>query len=216
MTTPLPHVILGAGGHAKVMVGLLHRLGLPVLGLTDADSARHGACVLGAPIMGDDHWAAALDPAGVLLVNGIGSAGVPKLRAKVFQAFKDRGFRFATLVDPQAVVGEDVVLGEGCQVVATAVLNPSARVGVNTIINTGAVIEHDCVVGSHCHISPRAVMCGGSRLGDLVHLGAAAAVIPGIVVGSAVVVGAGAAVVENLADGVVAVGVPARTRLENS
>ena len=207
-----PVIVIGAGGHAKVVVATLLRLGRTILGLADAEPERSGTTVLGVPVRGDDAWVLSHPAGSVDLALGLASVGLPKGRRAVFERFSAAGYRFATLVDPSAVIGPEVTLGEGAQVMAGAVVQPSTTLGVNALVNTGAAIDHDCVVGDHCHRAPGCVVSGFTRIGAGSHLGTGAVVIQGIVIGAGVVVAAGAVVVEAVADGAVVMGNPARAR----
>lgn len=206
----LPLLVLGAGGHAKVLVGALKRSGARLLGLVDPDPERHGALVLGVAVLGGDEVVHRHPPGTVLLVNGLGSVGSLMPRAALYQRFHTLGYRFARVIDPAAVISEDVTLGEGCQLLAGAIIQPGAVIGDDTIVNTGARIDHDTVIGSHCHIAPAAVLSGGVVIENLVHIGTGAAIRQGIRVGAGAVVGLGAAVVAEVPAGAVVAGVPAK------
>lgn len=206
----LPIVILGAGGHAKVLAEALRAAGATVLGLTDADPAKCGTAVLGFSVLGSDAALERYDPANIQLVNGIGSVGRTTKRTTLFEAFKARGFTFATVVHPAAVVAADVVLGEGVQVMAGTIVQPGTTVGGNSILNTGAVIDHDCAIGDHVHIAPGVMLSGGVSIGRSSHIGTGATVVQGICIGGNCLVAAGAVVVRNVPDGVAVSGVPAK------
>jgi sugar O-acyltransferase (sialic acid O-acetyltransferase NeuD family) len=205
-----PLLIIGAGGHAKVVLSALKRAGEQVAGLIDANAALHGASVLGVPVLGGDDEVLRRPPAEVRLVNGIGSTGRPLKRKEVFERFKNKGYAFVAVVDPTAILAEEVELAEGAQVLAGAVLQPGARIGMNSIVNTRASVDHDAKVGAHVHIAPGAVLSGSVVVGDLAHIGTGAALKQGIRIGTGAVVGIGAAVTRDItADSTVA-GVPAR------
>jgi UDP-perosamine 4-acetyltransferase len=206
-------LVLGAGGQGKVLVELmLRRGGLKPVGVLEAEASRKGQDVLGVPVIGDDSALADFDPAGVVLVNGVGSTRSTAARRELFMRCKNMGFRFATLIHPSAIVADDAVLGEGVQVLAGAIINAGARIGEDSIINTAVVVEHDCRIGAHVHVASGAVLAGGVVLKDGVHVGAGATVIQGITVGERTVIGAGAVVIRDLGQDTVAVGVPARAR----
>ncbi|MGE5505910.1 MAG: acetyltransferase [Actinomycetota bacterium] len=207
-----PVVVIGAGGHAKVVIETLRAAGQQVTAALDADPARHGTLVHGVPIAGGDEWLDGRDAASVLLANGIGSTGKPGPRARVFDALKGKGFAFVTVVHPAAVLASDVVLEEGAQVMAGAVLQVGCRIGANAVVNTGAVVDHDCLIGRHAHVAPGAVLSGSVVVGEGAHIGTGAAVIQGVSIGAGAVVGAGAAVVADVPAQALAVGVPARAR----
>ncbi len=210
MSDPLPVIVLGAGGHARVVVDVLDCLGLEVLGCVDP--VAPAAMPAGLVYLGGDEEVLARDPAAVCLANGVGSIGRPTARVRLFARFKDRGYRFATVVHPAAVLAAGVELGEGVQVMARAVIQPGCRLGDDVIVNTGAVVDHDCRLGPHVHVAPGAVLSGGVTVGPEAHVGTGAAVIQGVMLGARCVVGAGAAVVADVPAEATVVGVPARIR----
>lgn len=208
----LPVLIVGGGGHAKVLVEALHLRSVTILGITDIDPARFGTDVLGVRVIGNDDAAEAYTPESLRLVNGIGSVRMPEARAAMFEKFKRRGFTFTTVIHPSAVIAADVALGEGVQVMAGAVIQTGSRIGMNSIINTNASVDHDCIIGDHVHLSPGVTVSGGVRIDDVVHIGAGATVIQGVKIGKNSMVGAGSVVVHDVPDGAEFFGVPARKR----
>lgn len=205
-----PVIVLGAGGHAKVLIAILKRLDAAIIGATDADPKLAGATIMGVPVLGDDSAITAHVPTSVLLVNGLGTVKSTAVRRGVFERFIARGYRFATVVDPLALIVGPVEVGEGAQILAGAVVQPDAVVGANAIINTRASIDHDCRIGAHVHVAPGATLSGGVHVGEGAHIGTGAAVIQNMRIGTASIVGAGAAVVTDIPDGATAMGVPAR------
>lgn len=203
-------LIVGGGGHAKVLVEALLANAAIIAGIMDADSALLGKQVLGVPVLGDDQLLDEYPTDAVRLVNGIGSTGLPVGRRGIFERFTARGFGFATVVHPSAVIASDAELGEGAQVMAGAVLQPGCRIGANVIINTRASVDHDCIIGDHTHIAPGVTLSGGVSIGAGCHVGTGATVIQGITIGAGSVVGAGAVVTKDVAAGVTVVGVPAK------
>ena len=205
-----PVIVIGSGGHAKVVIEALLRAGRAVIGRTDCDPARGVTVIRGVPFLGNDEALTAHDPAMVELANGIGSTGDPARRIAVFETFRARGFRFARVVHPSAIVPTDTQIGEGAQIMAGVIIQPGCRVGVNAILNTGARIDHDCDIGEHVHIAPGAILCGEISIGARSHIGAGTVVVQTVSVGAGCLVAAGAVVVDALADGTRAAGIPAR------
>ncbi len=201
--------VYGAGGHGKVVADILLASGKAVVtGFVDDDPALQGAQVLGLPVVGNDDWLRAQAHAGPIAVAlGIGAN---QARRKVAESCQAAGIEILTPIHPAATVARSVKLGRGTVVMAEAVLNADARVGLGVIVNTGAVVEHDVVIGDYAHLSPNSAMGGASSMGELSHLGLGASVLPGIKIGSGATVGAGAVVTRNVPNRVVVVGVPAR------
>lgn len=206
----LPILIVGGGGHAKVLIEAIRLRTMTILGIIDADPSKIGTEVSGIRVIGDDKEISGYKPETLLLVNGIGSVRLPKTRADVFKKFKAKGFTFATIIHPSAVVASDVVLGEGVQIMACAVIQPGSRIGMNTIVNTMASVDHDCIIGDHVHLSPSVTLSGTVRVGDGVHIGTGTTVIQGIAIGRNSLIGAGSVVLTDLPDDVEVAGVPAK------
>lgn len=209
----LPLVILGAGGHAKVLLSLAQASGLNVFGVCDPELAQQGSDQWrGVRVLGGDEALDAMDPASVGLINGIGQLVGSTGRRKIFERFKAKGFRFPALVHPAAWVDVSAVLNEGVQVMAGAVIQADATVGSNSIINTGASLDHDCYLGVHVHVAPGATLCGNVRVQDRAFIASGATVIQGLTVGEESVVGAGAVLVRDLAARLTLIGPAARNK----
>ena len=206
----LPVIVLGAGGHAKVLINALLESSAVIAGVLDPAPELAGTFVLGVPVLGNDSIATEFPPSEALLVNGLGSVGTPAKRRQLYDKFKALGYGFATVVHPSAIVAADVVLGEGAQVMAGSIIQPGSSIGCNAIINTRASIDHDCIVGNHVHIAPGATLSGGISVGEATHIGTGATVIQGINIGSNAVVAAGAVVVKDVHARTKVRGVPAR------
>jgi len=204
----LPLILLGAGGHARVLLSTVLQLGQQVVGVADPDHAQ--AARLGIPYLGGDDSVLGFDPAEVLLINGVGSVASIANRLNVYESFRKRGYRFASVIHPAAIIASEVELAEGVQIMAGAILQTGSVVAEDCIINTGARIDHDCVMDAHAHVAPGAVLSGGVHVGARAHVGAGATVIQGVHIASDAIVGAGAVVLSDVPESCTVVGVPAR------
>lgn len=207
-----PLILLGAGGHARVLIETLHLTDdYAVSGLLDPRTDLHGTQILGVPILGDDSELASLYRQGIRhALIALGSVGKATPRAQIFARVEAAGFTCINLVHPRASVSPSATLGAGTVVLNGAIVGAGATLGANVIVNTAAVIEHDCVVGDHTHIATRACLTGGVTVGANAHIGANAVIRQGISIGAGAVVGAGSAVVRDVEPGITVVGVPAR------
>lgn len=202
-----PLILVGSGGHARVLLSTLLLLGARVLGVVDPDKAR--AERLGVSYLGDDDTIS-FDPGEVFLVNGVGSVASIENRLRVFESFRRRGYRFASVIHPGAIIAPEAALSSGVQVMAGSILQTGCVVEENCVINTGARVDHDCVIHAHAHIAPGAVLSGNVHVGTRAHVGAGATVIQGVQIGSDSIVGAGAVVLSNVPESCTVVGIPAR------
>jgi len=203
-----PAIIVCGGGHARVLLDTLRLLDWVVQGYADRNETALSS--KGIAYLGTDAAIEKLDPAQVILVNGLGSVKSTEARRAIFERFRQTSFRFASFVPPGPIVAQDCVLHEGTQVLAGAIVQPDSEIGENSILNTGCRIDHDGRIGRHVHIAPGVTLSGAVHVGDGAHVGTGAVVIQGINIGQHAVVGAGAVVTRDVKDHVVVVGVPAR------
>ena len=209
-----PVIIIGAGGHGKVLLDALLDMGIQVIGFLDNDAALQGKEIFGIPILGKDEEIVRYQSDEVKLVNGIGSVGVATLRRSVYEKFKAQGFYFRQVIHPFAVISQRAVLEEGVQVMAGAVINIGSRIGEDTIINTRASVDHDCRIGRHVHIAPGCTLSGGVSVGDETLIGTGSSVIQGISIGQRCLIGAGGNVLRDVPDNGKGYGWPFHMRLD--
>jgi len=197
-----PVIIMGTGGHAKVVTDALKLSGKEILGFVTPD-LQAGAEFCGRKILGDDESIKHYLPDEVELVNGVGSLPRKNIRWQLADKMRKQGYRFASVVHPDAVVASDVNLDKGVQIMAGVVIQPSTKIGQDSIINTGALIDHDCKIAENCHLAPGVVCSGGVIIGSNTHLGTGTIVMEYRTIGSNCAVAAGSVVFENISDGVI-------------
>jgi len=207
-----PLIIIGAGGHGKVLIDALKLLGAPIRGISEHNPALVNTELLGIPVICTDAELKKYPPGSVTLVNGIGGVKDTALRREIFIRFKKWGFSFSQVLHPAAIISADTLLAEGVQVMAGAVIQAGVKVAENAIINTRTSVDHDCRIGSHVHLAPGVTVCGNVEIGDSVHVGSGATIIQGIVIGSHCLIGAGTLVHKNVPPGSTILGVPGRIK----
>lgn len=187
-----PLFVIGAGGHAKVVLDALPLGEAGSIILVDDDPARVGELIMGHRIVGP---AAEVDISARPFHVAIGANAS---RRRLQLAYAAARARPHSIVHPGACVARDTVIGDGSFVAAQSVIAPAARVGMGVIINHGAVVDHDCVVGNFAHIAPNATLGGGVRVGDDVLIGAGATILPGRRIGDGAIVAAGATIARDV------------------
>lgn len=189
-------LLVGAGGQGMAAASVARAAGFRVKGWLDDEKQRDH--ILG-PVRDVERWAK-----GCVLFLAVGD----NLARAALSAQLGKGYEYACLVHPTAVVSPGAVVGEGSIVMPFAFVGPGARIGRHCIVNTAAVVEHGCRVGDFSHICPNAALGGNVYVGGLCQVGIGASVRNGVCLGDRCVVGAGAAVVCDLPEGVFG-GVPA-------
>lgn len=203
-------VVVGGGGHGKVVIGLARKAGYSVRGYVDPEDRGE---VLGAPWLGDDEVLPSLlaSSSGCSAALGLGKVDAAShYRLELLEKLRGLGFCLPAIVSPDAVVNEAVQLGEGAVVMDGAVVNAGASVGSGCILNSNCTVEHDCSLGDNVHIAPGATLSGAVGIGDHSMVGTGAIVIQEVRITAGCLVGAGAVAVRDLEQPATYVGNPAR------
>lgn len=127
-----------------------------------------------------------------------------------------------------AVILQDVVIGDLCNVGSGAEIGRGTKIGDRSRISSGVFLPPDSVVGSDVFIGPgaiftddkfpRTLQAGESYfaeppvVGDFASIGAGAVILPGVKIGSFARVAAGAIVTDDVGPHEMVRGEPARTR----
>lgn len=198
-------IVIGAGGHARVIADIIQQSGDVVLGFLD-DNVK--GAVMGLPVLGIIADALNYENKAVFVI-GIGDNRTRKLIAEQYH------LNWYTAIHPAAVIASDVLIKEGTVLMAGAIINTGTHIGKHCIVNTGAVVEHDNELADFVHISPHATLCGTVSVGEFTHIGAGATVINNLSVAHDSIAGAGSVVVNDIKEPGTYVGVPAR-KISNS
>lgn len=207
MSDARPLIIIGASGHALEIHFLAERLGLDIKGFLDDNADSWGSENFGSPVLGAiDLWTAHADCQFVIAV------GNPRVRRKIAEHMGSQGQpRFATLIDPAAIVGtREVAIGEGSVICAGAVLTTRISLGKHGLINRNANIGHESQMGDYVTIAPLAAVSGRVTLGDLVEVGTGACIRQGLAMAPGSMLGMGGVLLNNTEDNALVVGNPAR------
>ena len=202
--------VIGAGGHAKVVISTLQAAGFSVSGAFDDDSQKWGYQILGAPVLGPVEAAKEFTGKGSFVI-GVGDNARRKALAETLGDLE-----WGIVIHPRSYVHPSARLGPGTVVFAGAVIQPGTVLGGHCIVNTSATVDHDCRIESYVHLAPGVHLAGGVEVGEGAMVGIGSSVVPNIRIGRWTVVGAGAVVVRDLPSNVTAVGVPARVIRERA
>ena len=185
--------IVGAGGHAKVIIEIIEEMGGRIQNITDSNPKViellgykvTEQCLYNAPV--------------------IVAIGDNKLRKKAVQAIQHE---FGKAIHPKANISSRCKILEGTVIMAGSTINSNAFIGKHCIINTNASVDHDCKIGDFVHISPNASLGGNVTVGEGTQIGIGSSVIQGIQIGKWATVGAGSVIIKDVPDYAVVVGVP--------
>lgn len=203
-------LILGAGGHGRVVLDiLLQAAGGRVVGFLDNNADIHGRRVDGFPVLGaiDDLPDLAAEHAIDAVVVAIGDNGVRRGLARQVEA---AGIALASAVHPSATLARNATLGRNVVICAGVVVCAHCQIGDSVILNTGCIIDHQTMIGEGSHICPGVRIAGRVTVEPGAFVGIGATIVPKVTLGCESVVGAGAVVIEDVPALTTVVGVPAR------
>lgn len=196
-------IIIGAGGHGKVVADIAMKIGYERI--VFLDDAPIITC-MGLPVEGSvadvDKYLNDCD-----FFIAIGNL---EIRKKIHSLLKEKGAKVITLVHPNAVIGSQVKIGNGSVVMAGGIVNACATIGEGVIVNTNSSIDHDCNIGDFCHLAVGVNVAGTVEIGESCFLGAGCTVKNNVTVCNNCVIGAGAVVVKDIVKSGTYVGVPCK------
>lgn len=146
-------LIIGAGGHGKVVAETAEACGYTVSFLDDNSPEAVGT------LSELEKLAPQYDAVFVAIGNN-----------ETRKAITDRVGECITLIHPTAYVSPSASLGSGTFIAPHAAVNANVKIGRGCIISLGALIDHDAVIGDYTHIDVGVVCKSRSRVGNLIKL----------------------------------------------
>lgn len=197
---PKKVVIIGAGGHGRVIADIVTLSGDVVLGfLDDKDPSEFPNITILGKLTDIERFKQEAS-----FIVGIGNN---QLRKQIMETFDVDWY---TAIHPTAVITSDVVIGEGTAIMANAVINTGSKLGRGVIVNTAATVDHDNVLEDYVHASPGVHLGGTVHIGSETWIGIGAVVINNVDICEECVIGAGALVILPIMLKGVYIGVPAK------
>ncbi|MCO5385787.1 MAG: acetyltransferase [Desulfosporosinus sp.] len=148
-------IIIGMGGHSKVVTDIAMLNGYKILGYLDDKEP-----------VGDDRglYLGKIETLSRWVRDGVGfviAIGNNLVRKAIVEKYVGLELDYARLIHPATVIGSGVEILGGSVVMPGAIINADARIGRHVIVNTAAVVDHDCGVGDFVHVAQGAVLAGG-------------------------------------------------------
>lgn len=196
-------VVIGAGGHGKVVADIIKKSGDVMAGFLD-DNTQLPEFYAGFKILGTVEAYKTYRTS--TFVVAIGNSD---LRKKIVNQLKN--VKWYTAIHPSAVISDiDVSIAEGTVIMANAVINAGTKIGRHCIINSGAIVEHDNQIEDFVHISVGAKLAGNVHVGEGTWIGIGASISNNLFICSDCMLGAGSVAIKNINEAGTYVGVPVR------
>jgi sugar O-acyltransferase (sialic acid O-acetyltransferase NeuD family) len=205
-------IVVGSGGHAKVVIDILHEMNcFQIIGIT-SDSLEKGVVFSGYPVLGDDDYLKEISPDQYEIAVGLGGYRNNDLRTIVYQKIKSLGFNFVNAIHPSAIISKTAKFGEAIIVFPGVTINTDVSIGNNSIVATGSTIDHETKIGNNVLVSAGVTIGAYAELMDNSLLALGSKVISGVKIGRNAVVAAGAVVIHEVHDNDTVFGIPAKRK----
>ena len=205
--TNKPLLVIGPGGHARVVIDAALESGFTLRGIIDPAFSGEEEQILGIPVLGNAELLNDFDPELFDIAIAIGSN---QKREIWIQRVTSLGYNLPPIVHPTAIVSKHVNIGAGVFINAGVIINAMAKIGVGSIINTGATIDHDTSIGRAVHVGPGCRISGRVKVGAGTFIGTGSSIIDYINIGDEVMIGAGSVIIKDIESHATVVGVPGR------
>ncbi|NDK56219.1 acetyltransferase [Pontibacter fetidus] len=208
--------IFGAGGLGREVAMLIEqinskKLTWDLIGFFD-DGLATGDEVFGYKVIGnaDDlkkHKSA---------LSVVFAIGEPTIKQRIISVIHNPNLNYPVLIHPGAVLGKDVVIGEGTIIMAGNIITVNVKIGKHVLLSSACTVGHDVTLGACTAVMPGANISGNVEIGQCVYLGVGAKTIQQVKIGTNAIVGAGAVVINSIPPDCTAVGVPAKVIKKNN
>jgi sugar O-acyltransferase (sialic acid O-acetyltransferase NeuD family) len=197
-------IIIGGGGHAKVVISILKKIGkYKIIGYTDI---KNQGPILGIEYIGTDEEIINYNVS--MAVIGIGVLENFKIRYEIINNYIKKRFLFPSIISPYAVVNEGVSIGEGTVLMDGAIVNSGTSIGNFSIINTRSSVDHDCRIGDFVHIAPGVTLSGGVQIGNSSLIGIGSTVVQYKTIAENCIIGAGTVITKDCLESGKYAGIP--------
>jgi len=194
-------VLVGTNTLAAQTVDFIERYKLyEIIGFTVNEKYIKEPTFMGKPVFPVEHLEDYIDKDTVKLFCTVSWYNhLNRVRKKMFDELKEKGFTFANLISPHALVYTDDI-GEGNWIHDFAHIGHGVKIGNNNVFRMKCVIGHNCVIGNHNFFGVDSVTGGYGYYGDCCFTGLKALVFNRIAVGNRCVIGAGSILKSDLPD----------------
>lgn len=138
------------------------------------------------------------------------AVGEPSIRKRLFALAKKSGLRSCRLIESCGENSNTALYGDGVVIYPNSIVSNGVEIGNNVMIQFNSVVGHDIKISDHTVISSGVVIGGGVSIGSETFVGMGACIKEGLTIGSNSIIGMGSVVYNDVPNGVIVLGNPAR------
>lgn len=153
--------------------------------------------LFGLPVVPFESLAELFDPAEHHVYVATVYTQLNRLRTRLSQAAKQKGYKLASYISSRAFVWSNVTLGEHCFIFEDNTVQPFVKVGDNVVMWSGNHIGHHSTIRDNCFISSHVVISGFVDVGANCFLGVNATIVNDVTIGNDCWVGPGCIIVKD-------------------
>jgi len=165
-------LIVGDSAFAEVAYECFtHDSGYEVVGFSVESAYLKKDTLFGLPIVPLERLEEFFKPDEVEFYAAIVYTKLNRLRTRLYETTKAKGYRPASYISSRAFVWHNVELGEHCFIFEDNTLQPFVRIGNNVVLWSGNHIGHHSVIQDHCFVSSHVVISGFCNVGRSTFMG---------------------------------------------
>ncbi|MFL6231262.1 MAG: acetyltransferase [Pyrinomonadaceae bacterium] len=166
--------------------------------------------LFGLPVVDFEEVEAHFPPAAHRAFVAVSYVKLNRVRTRLYQEAKRKGYALASYVSSRAFVWHNVEIGENCFIFENNVVQYAVRVGNNVVLWSGNHIGHQTVIKDNVFISSHVVVSGYCEVGENCFLGVNSSVANNVKIAKDCLIGMGSVIHKDTEERKVYVGTPGK------
>lgn len=198
MTKTKKLLIIGDSAFAEVAYECFaHDSDYEVVGFSVESAYLQKQELFGLPVVPFERIEEYFDPQQVSFYSALVYTQLNRLRTRLYESAKAKGYRPASYISSRAFVWHNVAIGEHCFIFEDNTIQPFVRIGNNVVLWSGNHIGHHSVVRDNCFIASHAVISGFCDIGQNTFIGVNATLANNVTIGDDNWIGIGVTIVHD-------------------
>jgi sugar O-acyltransferase (sialic acid O-acetyltransferase NeuD family) len=204
-------VIIGTGETAELAYDYFTKdTDYEVVGFSAEKAYINEETLFGLPVVPFEHIEDHFHPHEHTAFVAVSYTQLNRLRSRLFNETKKKGYQICTYISPKANVGSNVEVGENCFILENVTLQRGVKIGDCVTIWTSSTVGHRSKIGDNCFLAMHVAVSGFCEVGAYCFLGVNSCISDSLKVGTDCVIGAGAVLISDASEGRIYVGTPAK------